>query len=319
MSQNTTSADKHVIYNDCLARIDEMRTNGAKNETLIDEAIKLIFFKLGDMPTQQSVLNMVKIPGRSPSAGTVQGRLNHFRTTLRDKASLKVGHHDLPEAVNSAFSTFLEKLMETANTAAKATLENERIEILEKADTIQRESEQVSRNAKAVEDAAKEQVLEAMGLVKQARQEVETANLARVEAERRLLASDAKQVEQAALIIKINEHIDQLERYHQEERADHARAMADLQQKIENMKRTLTVADGQIQSLRLDVRREQDNVDRVRKDLGDAVQSRNGLEDSLKVANDRIYELTNKLTLANSEARLTKVKQRLKRPIIRRR
>lgn len=154
--------------------IATLRESGASNDELIREAIHQIFYHIGETPTQARVLDMVRSPGKSPGATTVQARLNAFWVDLRKRTNTPLSCPDVPPDVLAAFERTVPNLWLAAQTAAQDSLAVFRQE-------------------------AESEVAEARTLAAQARSEVETlADMARAAAQR-----ESKAVEQAGEMTRL--------------------------------------------------------------------------------------------------------------------
>lgn len=124
---------------DLIARIGQLREEGAENAVLIDEAIKGIYFHLEDDPTNQKVMAMVSVPGRSPSTGTVQKHINVFKADLRKRLKLKMSLPEIPELARGKVEEAMAAVIESCQMAARTSLEIERKEIQEESVRVRQE------------------------------------------------------------------------------------------------------------------------------------------------------------------------------------
>lgn len=129
-------------------RIGQMREAGEQNAALIDEAIRGIYFHLEEDPTNQKVLALVSVPGRSPSTGTVQKHINQFKADLRKRLRLNLSLPEIPEAARIQVEEAMSAVIQSCQLAANSSLELERNEMQQESDRVRRECNDALLRAK---------------------------------------------------------------------------------------------------------------------------------------------------------------------------
>lgn len=211
--------------------IASLRESGASNDELIREAIHQIFYHMGETPTQARVLDLVRSPGKSPGATTVQSRLNAFWIDIRKRTNTPLSCPDVPPDVLAAFEQAVPSLWLAAQAAAQDSLAVFRQE-------------------------AESEVAEARALAAQARSEVETlADMARAAAQR-----ESKAVERAGEMTRLmNEANLRRESAERDLAASHAAHSETLTQ-IEEWKKEAVRAKEETERVRQDANSRQDQL-----------------------------------------------------------
>jgi len=120
---------------ECRNELNKMREMGKKNDELIPEAIRLIFFKLEERPSQSKVLSLLSHAGSSPSATTVMKYIDQFMMDVRSKLQVKLALPDMPASVTLHLEEALGSLWNKAVDEAQARFNTDRDALIRTTDT----------------------------------------------------------------------------------------------------------------------------------------------------------------------------------------
>lgn len=312
--------------------ITALRESGASNDELIREAIHQIFYHMGETPTQVRVLNLVRSPGKSPGATTVQSRLNAFWIDLRKRTNTPLSCPDVPSDVLAAFEQAVPNLWLAAQTAAQDSLavfrqeaESEVAEARALAAQARSEVETLADMARAAgqrESKAVERAEEMTRLMNE-------ANQSRESTERDLAASNAAHSETLTQIeewkkeaIRAKEETERV-RKDADAREDRLRAEYDLRatemhKEISKFESLLTASQETVSHLRVEIDREVFLSERRR---AEAEAAKASLADTRTSHNKELHALraevtTAHLSLAESKGRLDAVIEERERALV---
>lgn len=300
-----------------------LRETGADNDELIREAIHQIFYHMGETPTQARVLNLVRSPGKSPGATTVQARLNAFWVDLRKRTSTPLSCPDVPPDILTAFEQAVPKLWLAAQAAAQDSLAVFHQEAESRIAETEALAAQARSEVEALADlatAAGQREHKAVEMAREATTRANDANQSRESAERDLAAAQAAHSETLNQIEEWKKEAirakEETERVRQDAngRQDQLRAEHDLQavemrKEISKLESLLTASQETIGYLRVEIDREVSQSERRRVEA-DAAKS--ALADARIAHNKELSALraevtTAHLSLAESKGRLDAV------------
>lgn len=153
------------------ALLAEMREAGATNDVLIETAIKQAFLLMGEIASQNRVLDLVRAPGSSPSTVTIQKGIKRFWDGVRSRLGARLSHPEIPEDVLAQMGESLSKIWDIAVAGADSTLSSRQ--------------KQLEAEALAQRHACELQVTEAQALMQAAQDATAQANEDAAEARRK--------------------------------------------------------------------------------------------------------------------------------------
>lgn len=293
-----------------------LRESGASNDELIREAIHLIFYHLGENPSQARVLEMVRSPGKSPGAATVQARLNAFWVDLRKRTNTPLSCPDIPASVLTAFEQAIPSVWLAAQSAGQEALATVRQEVESKV----AEAEALVEVARAEADAQSDLAAAAAQREAEAVERVSDANMARESTERDLAAARAAHTESVAQVdewkkevVRAQEETDRVRRdadaRMDKVRADHDRQLAEMRKEMSRLDSLLTASQETVSHLRVEIDREvsQSERRRVETEAAKAAMAEARISHSKEVAALRAEVAAAGLLLAENKGRLDAV------------
>lgn len=269
---------------ECQNVIATMHAQGVKNDELISKAIQMLFFDLGENPTQQRVLNMVRVPGKSPSAATVQKKINEFWVELRSKLGVKIAHPELPADVLKSFEGVLANLWDIAQAGAQRSVAEYQASADKQIEEAKRQADLAVSLAEGESRAAKEQASAAMSELSTARDELTRATnqVSEFRARAQMLESSLadSHVEISSLNALLGTERQKLDSYKVEVQAEkdliakaHQDAIEVQKKEISKLTALLVANDDVIMRLKIDVRREIDKGEALRAEADTARQT----------------------------------------------
>lgn len=146
------------LVNQVRAELRAMRESGAKNHELIEAALQASYFTLEVEPTVRSVIDLVAVPGKSPTTQTVAKHLSDFKTRLRQRLKIRLALPEIPKAIAEQVETAMAALIESCQVAARSSMEEDRQQIMIEADEKVRKAEELALEAQAKAETYQEHI-----------------------------------------------------------------------------------------------------------------------------------------------------------------
>lgn len=305
------------------ADIATLRESGASNDELIREAIHRIFYDMRENPSQARVLEMVRSPGKSPGAATVQSRVNAFWSDLRKRSATPLSCPDVPSSVLTAFEQAVPNVWLAAQAAAQeslAELGQEMESKISEAQTLARLARDEADAQADLATAAAKREAEAVERAHEEARRATEANKMRESAERDLAAAQAAHSE---ALTQIEEWQKETARAQAETerarsdadirmdkvRAEHDRQVSELRKEMSKLESLLTASQETVSHLRVEIDREVSQSERRRAeaDAAKAALSDAKIAHSKEVSGLRAEAMAAGLALAESKGKLEAV------------
>lgn len=280
MDQTTERSGMNTI-DDVRKAIQELRENGASNDDLISAACRLLFMQTGELPSQSRVLDLVRVPGSSPSSNTVQKGINKFWASIRDRVGVSLSHPEVPKDVVEKTGDALTLMWRACMESAEKSLLGRRQELEQEFEKKNQEREVEVAEARAALEAAKESEMRAIHDAAKAREDAAAATADMEAAKRDLGIANGinenlkSQLDEAkGTVSELNQQIEaarqDTERKLSEAEALLVREKDKLNGEIARLQSAVQACDEIITRLRVDVDREIRRSENYRNDLASA-------------------------------------------------
>lgn len=261
--------------------IATLRESGASNDELIREAIHRIFYDMRENPSQARVLEVVRSPGKSPGAATVQSRVNAFWNDLRKRSATPLSCPGVPSAVLTAFEQVVPNVWIAAQAAAQeslAALSQDMESKISEAQTLARLARDEADAQADIASAAAKREAEAIERAQEEAKRAAEANQMRESAERDLAAAQAAHSEALAQIEEWQKEAAraqaETERVRSDAdarmdkvRAEQDRQVAELRKEMSKLESLLTASQETVSHLRVEIDREVSQSERRRTEV----------------------------------------------------
>ncbi len=261
--------------------IQGLRDKGAANDELIDAACRLLFMQTGELPSQSRVLDLVRIPGSSPSASTVQKGINKFWATIRQRIGVSLSHPQVPQEVLEQIGESVSRMWDAAINGADQALSTRKQELENEFEKKSQECDIEVAQSRSALEAAKENEARALDEATKAREEATNAMADMEAAKRDLGIANGINENLESQLVEVKETINTLNQQIEAARQDTERKLTEAdallareqdkwQSEVTKLKSSLQTCDDTIMRLRLDVDREISRSENYRKDLATA-------------------------------------------------
>jgi chromosome segregation ATPase len=299
---------------------DEMlalREAGANNEALIKAAIKACYWQLEIDPTVRGVIELIAVPGRSPTTQTVSKLIDDFKRDLRSRLRIKTSLPDMPPAAKDLIEAALAALIDSCQTAALKSLDEARVQINREAESKVRAAEQATLEAQAKCETYQERISQLESAYSNLQQSYEAVLIevakgkGQVEEIKQALEKQVEAFNESEATVKTLNRELELTKQHYEARlaeaeVKHAQVINAKDAEISKISGILQMADKDLVNTRMHLQNSQAAREQLKKDL-DLERER------LEIANrkaateqaslrDEIKELSNKIGIEKGRA-----------------
>lgn len=267
------------------AAIAAMREAGASNDELIDEAVRQIFMQLGEYPSQARVLDLVRSPGRSPSAGTVQKGITRFFAGIRSRMGASLSHPDIPAEVLAEFSHGVASMWQVAMDGSIKALDERHKDLETEYQAKHQQMEIALAGAQANVQAARDDAERANQAAFADRAVAAEAVSAREQAVRELSVAMAEKAQLQEQVVNLRGQLSQAHSESEQQRQNHTSLLDSLRTEYESK-----LEDGRTALRQLDERTKSE-INR----LSGLLQANDDTIMQLRLANDREVQISERL------------------------
>lgn len=300
------------------AEAERWRTEGLNNRQLTVKLAEMLSYRFGERPTQALIMDVLRDreAGKCPSASTIQAGLKDFESRQAQRHQQgTLGPATWPEEIRAEATALL------INLDGWARQQSDRV-----VQTVRQESDESIRRAREeAEDRRRDQDL-ALARASAAEAEARQAQAAREVAEKLLAEARVRNDGLESNIHRMEQEVQRLRDAMESQRHEAAKEKTELQaaqerklglimdqhqrdrdgwqSEVSHLEQLLTASDETIKRLRLELQREVDLSDGMRKDL-------EKMRKSLQTATDETFGL--KALIAGHEARAVVMQRELDR------